>query len=63
VVKQDEHQRARVAGLARTFQASGHEVEDGVNLFPRHVELFHHLVNAQVLKILDDRGNGQAGYP
>ena len=43
-----------------SFQALGYEVEDGVNLLPRHVELFDYSVNAQVLKVLDNRGNGQA---
>src|SRR5208282_2191129 len=44
-----------------SFQALGYKVEDGVDLFPRHVELLHHFVNAQVFKVLNNRGNGQAG--
>jgi len=35
----------------------------GCDLFPRHVKLFHHFLHAQILQILDDRRNGQAGTP
>ena len=35
-------------------QASRHEVQYGLDLLPSHIELFHHFINGQVLKIFYD---------
>src|SRR6516225_6298088 len=47
-------------------QTFGDEFENGLYLFARHVELLDDLVDAEVLEILNDGGDGQAGplkYP
>ena len=35
-------------------QTLGHELENSLDLFARHVELFDHLVDAEVFEVLDD---------
>lgn len=43
--------------LRRAPQTLGNEFKDGGDLLPRHVELLHHFVNAQIFEILDNRGD------
>src|SRR6185503_12745074 len=42
-------------------QALSHELEHGVDLLARHVELLHDFIDTEVLEVLDDRRNGQTG--
>src|SRR6516162_7489756 len=44
-------------------QNFGDEFENGLYLFAGHVELLDDLVDAEVLEILNDCGDGQAGTP
>src|ERR1700691_2301069 len=43
----------------RYVEALRHKIEHGGNLLPRHVELFHHFFDGQILKVLDHCSNGQ----
>jgi hypothetical protein len=40
--------------------AFSHELENGVDLLSRHVELVDHLVDGEILEILDDGGAASA---
>jgi len=42
-------------------QTLSHELEDGLHLFARHVELLDDLVDAEVFEVLNDGGHGQSG--
>jgi hypothetical protein len=46
---------------SRRFEALGHKLKHRFNLFAGHVEFFHHFLNAEVLEIFEDCGNGQPG--
>src|SRR5438552_188816 len=48
-------------GHVGSAQALSHELEDSGYLFARHVELLDDLVDAEILEVLDDRGDGQTG--
>src|SRR5579863_3351819 len=45
----------------RNFEALGHKIKYRYDLLPRHFELFHHFLDAQILKVLNHGRNGQAG--
>ena len=48
-------------GVNGSLEASGYEFEDRFDLFPGHVELFDHFVDAEVFEVLEDGGDGHAG--
>jgi hypothetical protein len=39
----------------------GGELQDSLNLFPRHPKFFHQLVNAHILKVLEHSGYRRSG--
>src|SRR5688500_16493698 len=53
--------RMSTGGHGVGAEALGYEVENGRYLLACDVELLDDLVDAQVLEVLDDRGNGQTG--
>src|SRR5580658_1161928 len=50
--------RRGILRRSRHSEALGHKVKHCCDLLARHVQLFHHLFDAQIFKILDDCGNG-----
>ena len=51
--------RMSTGGNGVGAQALSHELEHGRHLLARHVELLDDLVDAEILEVLDDRGDGQ----
>jgi hypothetical protein len=49
------------AGSRSSPKALRYKFERGFNLFPRHVVLFHHLVDAHVLEVLENGGHRHPG--
>ena len=46
---------------SRRLEALRDKFQDRYDLFPRDVKLFHDFLDAQILQVLDHRGNGQPG--
>jgi hypothetical protein len=55
--------RTRTGWNRLSAEAQRHEVEYCRDLLARHVELLDNLVDAEILKILDDRGHGAGACP
>ena len=52
--------RTSTSGDGGIAQTLSQELQDGLHLFARHVELLDDLVNAEIFTVLDDSGDWQA---